>query len=146
MLFFASSNYIMLCYKDDLSNYRPISHLSKLTERVVNYVLRTIHLPTTSSILSSLPISNIILLKLLFSPFMTISSKLLSKSHLSHSSWLICCVWQYISFYSSWTSYILHWHFFYCSLLDQILFTQPFFLCQYRNSVSSVFQLLYGVP
>jgi len=36
-------------------------------------------------------------------------------------------------------------HFFYCSLVDQILFTKPFFLCQIQNSKSSVFQLLYGV-
>jgi len=28
-------------------------------------------------------------------------------------------------------SYVLVWHFFYCSLLDQILFTIPFFPCQY---------------
>jgi len=28
------------------------------------------------------------------------------------------------------TSFILVWHFFYCSLLDQIVFTKPFFLCQ----------------
>jgi len=51
------------------------SVLFKLTERLVDYVLLTIYLPTTSQILSSLPISNIVLLKLLFSPFMIISSK-----------------------------------------------------------------------
>jgi len=41
------------------------------------------------------------------------------------------CFWHYRSFYSSWTSFILVWHFFYCSLLDQILYTKQFFLCQY---------------
>jgi len=37
--------------KDDLGNYRPISHLlflSKLTEILVNCALLTIYLPTTS--------------------------------------------------------------------------------------------------
>jgi len=43
-----------------------------------------------------------------------------STSHLSHSSWLFCCFWHFRSFYSSWTSFIPVWHFFYCSLLDQI--------------------------
>jgi len=50
-----------------------------------------------------------------------------SKWHLIHTSWLICYFW-YRSLYSSWTSFILVWHFFYCSLLNQILFIKPFFL------------------
>jgi len=45
-----------------------------------------------------------------------------STSYLSHTSCLICCFWHNRSFYSSWTSSILVWHFFHCSLLDQILF------------------------
>jgi len=52
-----------------------------------------------------------------------------SKSHLSHSYLLICCFWHYWLFYFSLTSFILVWHFFYCSLFDQTLFTKPFFLC-----------------
>jgi len=52
------------------------------------------------------------------------------------------------SFFPSWTSFILVWHFFYCSLLDQILFrpTKPFFLSILKALNRSVFQLLHGVP
>jgi len=54
------------------------------------------------------------------------SSKLYesSRSHLSHTYWLICCFWYYRSFYFSWTSFVQVWHFFLCSVLDQILFTK----------------------
>jgi len=102
--------------KDNLRNYRAIiPHLSflwKLTERLVKS--RLIYLRTTSSILSSLPKSNIILLKLHFSPFMTTSLKLwFITTSIFHCSWLICCFLHYKSFYSSWASFILVWHFFY---------------------------------
>jgi len=62
---------------------------------------------------------------------MIISSKLrdINKSLVSH--FLTLGFWYYRSFISSWTSFILVWHLFNCSLLDQILFTKPFFLCQY---------------
>jgi len=55
-----------------LTNYSYHNLLKELS----NHILLTTYLLTTSSILYSVPISNIILLKLLFSPFMTISSKL----------------------------------------------------------------------
>jgi len=50
--------------EDDLGYFRPISHLSflsKLTERIVNSRLADYLSINSSSILSSLPISNIIL-------------------------------------------------------------------------------------
>jgi len=86
---------------------------------------------TMSSIRSSLPLSNIILLKLLFSPFMIESSKLrvINKSLLLIA--LTCCFWHYRSLYSSCTSFILVGNFFYCYRLDKILFTEPFFLFQF---------------
>jgi len=56
-------------------------------------------------------------------------------TYLSHTSWLIYRFCYYRSFYSSWTYFIPVWHFFYRSLLDQILFAKPFFLCQYWLSV-----------
>jgi len=87
--------------------------------------LLTIYLPTTSSILSSLPISNIILLKLLFSPFMTITSKLwvIKKSYVSlFLSYLLLLTLDHSSllnvFHPALAFLLL------LSLLDQILFTK----------------------
>jgi len=54
--------------REDLSNYRPISHLSSLskpTERVVNNRLTT-HLSTNNRLISYLPTPSIMLLSLLF--------------------------------------------------------------------------------
>jgi len=65
--------------KEDLSNYRPISHLSLLS-KLLSVLLRTALLRTSLLIISSihinLPTPNIILLSLLFSPFMTASLSL----------------------------------------------------------------------
>jgi len=53
----------------------------------------------------------------------------------SYESSKVTCLtlldYWYRSSYSSWTSFILVWHFLYCSPLGQISFTKPFFLCQY---------------
>jgi len=127
----------------------------KVTERIIKshkLIADYIYLSTTSSILSSLPISNI----------HSIETTLLSvHDHIISSTWEVRyrtiiteIIFIYIgnicwgedvqnSFWfdqdiaafdtvDSWTSFILVWHFFYCSLfVDQILFTKPFFLCQY---------------
>jgi len=62
------------------------SYAFRATKKQLNYVLLIIYLPTTVSILSSLPISNSILLKLVFSPFVSILSRLwvINKSLVSH--------------------------------------------------------------
>ena len=63
------------CDKDDLSNYRPISHLSFLSkrlERVVKIALQILFLIITCLIPRSLPILNIIPLKLHSLQFMII--------------------------------------------------------------------------
>jgi len=118
--------------KDDLCNYRLISHLSflsKLTERVVK--LRLADYSSTNNLLNSFQ-SAYIKHHSTETTLLSVHDQIIkAMSHLSHSSWLICCFWHYRSFYYSWTPFILVWHFFYCSLLDQILFTKPFFLCQY---------------
>jgi len=137
--------------KDDLGNYRPISHLSflsKLTERVVKYVLLTIYLPTASYIFSSLPISNIILLILLFSPFMIISSKprVIKRSlvllfltltaafdTIDHSILL-----ESLPSWSGISSTALSW-------IKSYLLNRSFYV-NIKNSKLSVCQLLYGVP
>jgi len=62
-------------------------------------------------------------------------------SHLSHSSWLISCFWHYRSFYSSWMSFILACHFFYCSLWIKSYLLNRSFYVNIENSNSSVFQL-----
>jgi len=95
----------------------------------------------------SLPISNMILLKLIFSPFIIISSKLwVIKSHLSHISWPICCVWYYRWFYSS--STLSSWFGISFTALSWIKFylLNHSFYVNIENSKSSACQLLYRVP
>jgi len=62
------------------------------------------------------------------------------------SSWLVCCFWHYRSFYSSWTSFILVWHFSTALYWIKSYLLNRSFYVNIENSKSSVFQLLYGVP
>jgi len=134
--------------RDDFGNYRPISQLSflsKLTERVVKLRRAMVNEYISHGRADYLSISNLSLnsFQSAYIKHHSTETTLLSvhdhyrqshessTSQLAHSSWLFCCFWHYRSFYSSWTSFILLSHFFYCSLLDQILLTKPFFLCQY---------------
>jgi len=73
-------------------------YCQNLRKELLNNVLLTIYLPTVCWILSNLPVSNIILLKQVVSPFMIISSKS-STNHLPHTSWHICCFWYIILFF-----------------------------------------------
>jgi len=117
------------------------SFLSKLTERVVELCLADYL--STNNLLNSFQsaLSNIILLKLLFSPFMIISWKPWVITSLDVSLFLtyLLLLTLYTSLYSSWTSFILVLHFVYCSLLDQILCTKPFFLCQYWKLLNHLY-------
>jgi hypothetical protein len=135
--------------KEDLSSYRPISHrsfLSKLTKEWSNFVSLTIYLAITYSIHSNQPVSSIILLKLLTWNYSTITSSrhqqvtcltLLDLSAacdtIDHSILL-----ERVSFSFGITSTALFW-------IKSYLLNLSFYV-SIGNSVSSVHQLLYGVP
>jgi len=107
----------------------------------------TMYLTTTSSILSSLPISNIILLKLLFSPFINIIKAM------SHQTVTCFTSLDWSTAFDTLDHYILlqrlsSWFGSFSTVLFGIrsYLLNPFFYVNIDNSKWSAFQLLYEVP
>jgi len=120
--------------KGDLGNYRLISHLSflsKLTEKVVK--LRLVDYLSTNNLLNSVQSAYIKHHSLLSVHDHII--KAMSHQHVTCLTLLdLTFVFDTIDhsiLLERLSSIVLH--FFYCSLLDHVLFTKPFFLWQYSK-------------
>ena len=138
--------------KENLSNYRPISHLSYTYPNLQNDLLKTdlltISMKTTSRSLSSLPTPNSTLLK----PLYLLYTTTLSEPWVNSKS-LVCVfliflplltLWPYHSFTSTQILVWFHWH---CLILDSVLPFISFFYCWYQWHIKSPpSKLLYGVP